>query len=164
MSQEIIDNDGEIRIGYDEPKQPIFLRTPYNYNMDKASHDTGLHCPEPTLAQQQFKEETDINTIIERFGVTGTVPTNVRTPLPEDFQSITNYHEAANQILAAQAAFMQMPANIRARFNNDPGSFLDFTNNPENKDEARKLGILREEQPALQEPPVIKTETPPAEK
>ena len=48
-----------------------FMRTPYNYDTDEVSVDSGLVCPEPTLAQQQFKDEADINLILERFGRTG---------------------------------------------------------------------------------------------
>ena len=53
-----------------ERKVP-FLRTPYNYDVDKVSDETGLSCPEVTLAQQNFKDETDINYIVRQFGITG---------------------------------------------------------------------------------------------
>ena len=40
-----------------------FLRTPYNYDTVAASNESGLGCEDPTLTQQQFAEESDINTI-----------------------------------------------------------------------------------------------------
>ena len=48
-----------------------FLRSLYNYDRDAASSESGLACDDPTLAQQQFRDEADINTILERFGRTG---------------------------------------------------------------------------------------------
>lgn len=146
MKHEYIDDNGEVQTG-------VFVRTPYNYDMDKASDASGLDASvEPTLAQQQFREETDINTIVERFGLTGQLPQNVRVPLPEDFIEATDYHTALNQLIAANESFMQMPADVRARFQNDPGKFLDFVHDDKNRDEAQKLGILVPQEPA--KPPI----------
>ena len=68
-----------------------FFRSPYNYDRDSVSRETGTACPEETLTQQQFKEECDINTILDRFGITGEVPTNVRQPISADFIEATDY-------------------------------------------------------------------------
>lgn len=54
-----------------------FLRTPYNYDMNAAGDESGLRCEDATRAQQQFKEESDINTIVARFGLTGEMPDNL---------------------------------------------------------------------------------------
>jgi len=78
-----------------------FIRSPFNYNRDDVSNETGLECPEPTLAQQQFKDETDINVIMERFGRTGEIIGSVRMPAYGDFDSINDYHSAMNAIVAA---------------------------------------------------------------
>lgn len=121
---------------------PTFLRTPFNYDRDRASDLTGLSCPEPTLAQQQFKDDADINVIVERFHITGQLPENVRVPLPEDFVQSTNLQEALNTIRAAEEAFAQMPANVRTEFANDPARFMDFVHNPDNRERAAKLGIV----------------------
>lgn len=142
-----------------------FIRTPYNYNMDAASEETGLSCPEPTKTQQQFAEEVDINTIIERFGINQELPTNQATPLQGDFTTVTDYQSAQNLILQAQTAFMAMPADVRKEFNNDAGAFLDFVSDPQNKDKAKALGLLVPD-PVPAPIPVVKIlkddETPPA--
>lgn len=131
-----------------------FMRTPYNYDRDAASDDSGLVCPEPTMAQQQFKDEADINTIMERFGRTGELVAPVRVPEYGDFSQVVDYHSAMNAVRSAQEGFMAMPANIRARFNNDPGRFVDFVMDEGNRAEAIALGLI--EKPA--EPVVV---TPP---
>lgn len=139
----------------------IVLRTPYNYDRNKASDESGLHCPEPTKAQQQFKEETDINTIVERFGLTGQLPTDVRMPISGDFTGLSTYQDALNALNQARASFDTMPATVRARFNNDPAAFVAFCDDENNRDEARRLGLLVPE-PAKPEPLEVRIAPDPA--
>lgn len=119
-----------------------FLRTPYNYNRDDASNESGLECLDPTMAQQQFREECDINTIMERFGRTGELIAPVRMPKYGDFEGINDYHSAMNAIVDAQQTFDSLPAKLRARFSNDPAEFVEFCMNDENRDEAIRLGLV----------------------
>jgi len=120
----------------------VFLRTPYNYDTMEASDASALSCPEPTLAQQHARDECDINTIVRRFGLTGELPSNVRVPQYGDFTHTTDYHTAMNAVLAANEAFMQLPADVRTRFNNDPGALVDFVSDESNRAEAAKLGLV----------------------
>lgn len=119
------------------------LRTRYNTDFDHVSRETSLFCQEPTRAQQQFKEECDINTIVKNFGLTGEMPSNVRMPLSADFVETTSYQEALNQLIAADEAFLQYPAELRARFENDPGKFVEYVSDPKNVEDARKWGLAR---------------------
>lgn len=123
-------------------KKAPFLRTPYNYDTDAASNESGLHCEDATLAQQHFKEECDINTIMAKFAVTGLLPDNPLSPQYGDFTGISDYHTALNQVIAAEDEFMSLPANIRARFENDPSQLIEFLDNAENAEEALKLGLI----------------------
>lgn len=120
-----------------------FLRTPYNYDRDVASNDSGLECLDPTMAQQQFREECDINTIMERFGRTGELVAPIRMPQYGDFDGVNDYHSAMNAIVEAQTSFDALPAKIRARFGNDPAEFIEFAMNDENRDEAIRLGLVQ---------------------
>jgi len=124
-----------------ERKVP-FLRTPYNYDVDKVSDETGLLCPEPTLAQQNFKDESDINYIVRQFGLTGELPGKPLSPQYGDFTGVLDYHSAVNAVLAAQDDFMELPAQMRSRFNNDPAELIDFLSKEENREEATKLGLV----------------------
>lgn len=121
----------------------VFLRTEYNYDRDLASDESGLLCPEgSSLTKQSFAEECDINTIVHRFGLSGELPTGVRMPTYADFADVPDYHTAMNALAAANEAFEQMPAVVRARFNNDPGLFVDFCSDEKNRDEAIRLGLV----------------------
>jgi phage internal scaffolding protein len=123
-------------------KKAPFLRTPYNYDKDAASNESGLHCEDASLAQQHFKDECDINNILRQFNVTGLLPEAPLSPRYGDFTGIGDYHTALNQVIAAEDEFMALPATIRARFENDPALLIDFLANEENRQEAEKLGLL----------------------
>ena len=120
----------------------VFFRTPYNYDTDEVSAETGLACFDESMAQQQFKEESDINEIVRRFGLTGEMPQDFRMPQYGDFTGVSDFHSAVNMVLAAEDEFMRLPAEMRSRFGNDPGQLLDFLNDERNRDEAVKLGLI----------------------
>jgi phage internal scaffolding protein len=119
-----------------------FLRTAYNYDTNAASNESGLACEEPSLTQQHFKDETDINNILRQFNVTGLLPENALSPRYGDFTGINDYQSALNAVIAAEDGFMALPADLRARFSNNPEELINFLDNPENKDEAIRLGLV----------------------
>lgn len=138
-----------------------FLRTPYNYDTVAASNESGLACEEPSLAQQQFRDECDINTILKRFNITGELPNAPLSPRYGDFTGIGDYKTALDRVMAAHDEFESLPALVRARFDNDPAKLIEFLDNDENRLEAEKLGLVEPKQtldaPAVEE----KTPTPP---
>jgi phage internal scaffolding protein len=120
----------------------VFLRTQYNYDHNAASNASGLVCEEPTRAQQHHKDECDINVILERFGKTGQVPVNTISGSYGDFSGVHDYHTAMNALIAAESEFDALPAKIRNRFANDPANLIQFLDNPDNRAEAEKLGLV----------------------
>ena len=119
-----------------------FLRTPYNYDTNVASDESGVACEEPSLAQQHFKDECDINTILRQFNVTGLLPQSPLSPRYGDFTGIVDYQSALNAVMAAEDGFMTLPADTRAMFGNDPEQLINFLDNPANKEQAIKLGLV----------------------
>lgn len=132
--------------------KPPFLRTPYNYDRNQASDDSGLKCEDPTLAQQQYAEESDINYIADRYGLTGEMPEVLAVPQYGDFTGVFDYQTARNAIVAAERAFMSLPAKVRGRFANDPQKLLEFMNDPTNREEADFLGLTKKQEPAPMPP------------
>lgn len=121
----------------------VFVRSPFNYDRNEVSIGTGLVCPpSERKAQQQFKEETDINEIVRRYGITGKLPINPRPPLVGDFTNVADYQSAMQALRRAEQGFMEFPAELRARFGNDPQKMLEFLNDPNNRDEAVELGLV----------------------
>lgn len=124
--------------------QTPFLRTPYNYDRQAISDETGLACdPAEGRTQEQFKEECDINTIVKRFGLTGELPDNPRIPQYGDFTGVMDFHTAQNAVRQAEEGFMELPPQIRARFANDPQKLLEFMADDNNRQEAERLGLVR---------------------
>ena len=118
-----------------------FLRTPFNYDRDLASEESGLKCEDPSLTQQQFKEEADINTIVDRFMKSGVLPSPAVMPQFMDVEGVFDYQTAMNYVRQADENFMRMDAKVRARFNNSPQEFLEFFADPANTEEAIRLGL-----------------------
>lgn len=126
-------------------------RSALNYDRDAVSLGSGLVCLDKSLTQQHQKDESDINVIVKRFGITGQLPQGVRAPTYMDFDDVIDFRTAMDAIRAAQASFDRMPAEVRARFGNDPAAFVDFCSEPGNLPEMRRLG-LAEPAPAASEP------------
>lgn len=106
-----------------------------------------LVCDDPSLAQQQFKDDADINVLLERFKVTGQLPQGVVLPSYGDFSTVVDFRSANDAIRRARDSFMELPAALRARFQNDPQVFLEFCSDKANLPELRKLGLAPEAPP-----------------
>ena len=130
------------------PKE-LFVRSPYNYNTDAASNESGLRCEDASLTQQHQKDQADINFIVEQFNVTGILPTAPVSPQYGDFTGISDYQSALNAVIDAQDEFMSLPANLRSRFDNDPANLINFLSNDENRQEAIELGLIEPIQQAI---------------
>jgi len=121
------------------------VKNPITYDRDKNSNLAKFVFTRPTRTQQSFRDECDINTILKRFNVTGQLPAGSVQPQYGDFSGITDYQSALNAVMAAQDSFLQLPAKVRAKFDNDPALFVDWASNEANRDEMKALGLLREE-------------------
>ncbi len=98
------------------------------------------------FVQQSDFDRSDINLIVERFIRTGVLESVKQTHGEYgDFSEVTDYHSALNQVRHAEESFMTLPATVRAKFQNDPGMFLDFVGNPDNLDQMAEMGLLNEE-------------------
>jgi phage internal scaffolding protein len=121
----------------------MFIRSSFNYDRDAVSNETGLSCPEESLAIQSAEEESNINTIVRKFGLTGELPGQVAMPTTGEFHDIPDFHTAMNLIRKTTEEFLKVPADVRARFGNDPQAFMNFVEDDSNREEARRLGLLK---------------------
>lgn len=138
----------------------MFARNPYNYDTDLASADTGLVTTEPSMTQQQHKDEVDINTIARNFGLTGQLPRPVYLPTFADFSEVEDFQSALHTIQRAENSFYAMPSRVRERFQNDPQKFLEFTSDSRNADEIRALGLFKDAPVVVPPAPAVPTPTP----
>ena len=124
------------------------FRTGFNYDRDAASNESGLECKDESLAIHSAEDESNINTIVRRFGLTGQLPDQVAMPRTGDFTNIPDFHTAMNMVRQAEEEFLRVPADIRARFRNDPQEFMQFFEDEANRDEAVKLGLVLAKPPS----------------
>lgn len=103
----------------------------------------------PSMTHQSFKDECDINVVVARCMRTGSLVDPLtgatRQPLYGDFtSSASDFQEAQNLLADANTRFASLPSGLRARFSNDPASLLSFLEDPSNRQEAVKLGLIPE--------------------
>ena len=106
------------------------------------SLDIGHINDKPSLTQQQFAHECDINNIMKSYVETGTI--NHKNPRPGifgDFSDVKDFKESLELVQYANEQFMALPANVRSRFSNNPAELVEFCNNPNNLQEAISLGL-----------------------
>lgn len=99
---------------------------------------------EPTRTQQQFQADVNVNNIMKRYKKTGQIShLSGRQGQYMDLTSAPDYFEAMQKIATANTAFLNLPAEVRRRFGNDPALLLEFIHNPDNYDEGVKLGLFQ---------------------
>lgn len=76
------------------------------------------------LVQQHMKDEVDVNTIVRRFGITGQLPLGPNTGIYGDFTDIFDYDGAVERVRGARERFLKLPAEVREKFDNDPGKLI----------------------------------------
>lgn len=142
--------------------EALILRAPGNYDPDQVSRDTATECRDDTKTQQNTREETDINLIVERFTKTGTLP---QVSLPArfgDFTDVPTFQEARDRINESDRAFMALPARVRAEFDNNPAAWLETVDKAleaDDRSELRRMGLQVEDRPPPPEIPPV--DTPP---
>lgn len=93
--------------------------------------------------QQSHKDGCDINRLVRLYS-TGAIKMD---PLsPDDFRESGDmtYHEAHNFVKQIEEKFEELPAKVRAEFQNDPSEFHKFIQNPENLERITDQGVLSE--------------------
>ncbi len=133
--------------------QKINLRNAY-YPHERVQKDPGG----PSMTQQNFRDETDINQILAKYTKTGLLDhVNKYGGQYADMPGEIDFHAAMNLVTKAQTMFAELPSKIRGEFANDPALFLDFVENPENRAAAIEMGLYppEEPEPAPGEPELI---------
>lgn len=62
-----------------------------------------------------------------------------------------SYHDMLNEVTDAQNAFKSLPARLKGKFNNDPYQMMRWLENPQNRAEGLKLGLLQPTEEEAQE-------------
>lgn len=135
------------------------------YDDDRDAYERALTdiTPEgPSLTQQHFAKDADINEIVKRFGITdGSIPPAATDPrYYGDFSNVPDFRQALDATKTAADRFALLPFAIRERFGNDPVRLWQFVTNEANNEEAIKLGLLKDfRTPPPADTPPVKADT-----
>lgn len=98
---------------------------------------------EPVLTEQHHKDDCDINSIMSKFASN---PSAIfADPSAFNYSDVSehvDYHSALNFVRRIDDMFIQIPADIREKFDNDPEKFVDFMNDENNISALQDMGIL----------------------
>lgn len=100
-----------------------------------------------SMTKQAFKDEVDINKIIERYAEYGVQPLASGQPKYGDFSDGFSFHDALSAVREVEEDFAALPARVRDACENDPGKYLDFVSDPEKRKELEGLGLVEAQVP-----------------
>lgn len=138
-----ISEDGEVLDTNCEDCPTVYFKTPYNHDTTTEAKRVALTCNDKSLTDQSFKDEVEINTIVDKLLKTG----EVTVPLPEHYgnqSDIPTLYEARQRIAENNATFYKLPPRIREEFLNDPARWeaqVEFDLAQGNDENLRTLGI-----------------------
>lgn len=103
--------------------------------------NVGLKCEDPSRTVQASKDECDLNVIIKKYLRTGELP-EARKAAYMDLSEIPDLKGALDTVIAAEEAFMSLPASVRRYFDNDPVKLVEFSSDDKNYAKAAELGLV----------------------
>lgn len=95
------------------------------------------------LTEQAHAKECDMNYILRDYEKTGLIKHANKHAGRYDDVTVQDFQEAQFLIAEAKNMFQELPSTVRKRFDNNPGQFLEFVQNPNNKAEMQVMGILK---------------------
>lgn len=95
-----------------------------------------------SMTDPQYLRDCDINCILKDYKITGKLPEVAKPGVFADVSRLGDFAEHMRVVNDGREHFAALPAEIRARFGNDPAAYFDFVVNPENQSECVRLGIM----------------------
>lgn len=124
---------------------PAQVRPDFDFYKTSGVRDDLDHF-EPSLTRQEFADECDINTIMERYEASGVIShVNRATPVYLDTVGYPDLQGAMDQFREATLAFKALPAAVRREFDHDPQKFVDFASDEKNIPRLREWGLAAPE-------------------
>lgn len=93
-----------------------------------------------SLTAQEYKDESDINVILKRY-VAGDNTVVRSSGVFADVSALGDFQTQLEVVRRATEDFAALPADIRARFGNDPAALVAFLSDNSHDEEAIALGL-----------------------
>lgn len=113
----------------------FLIRKPYS----QPAIDTRTHNKEPSMTKQAFAADLDANKIIKRFQGNMEAAQQFEGVYGE-FDSY-DLRDAIHKVNTANELFLEVPSELRAKFDNDAGRYIDFVTNPANMETLLEHGL-----------------------
>ena len=97
---------------------------------------------DPVIASQSQKDAVDINKIVSKMEKGLAVSVLQREGSFDDVSMFDGLDHAIMVVNEANERFMQLPADMREKFENNPVKLVEFLEDGKNRDEAVKLGLV----------------------
>lgn len=95
------------------------------------------------FTEQHHKKECDVNEIIKKYDKAGIISHVSKFEAKFGELRGVDFKDMQDRVANAISMFNELPSKIRNRFDNSPAELLRFMENPENRSEAIKLGLIR---------------------
>lgn len=140
----------------------IKFRTVYTARDEEHS---GIVFSSDSLAQQQFRDECDVNRIVDQYVRTGVLDhlSEVAPQYGDVTEVPTDLMAAYDAVGRAEEAFMQLPSQLRKDLNNDPSRLSAWLRDENNRETAVRYGLINAPAPALEKMNVEKPPEPSAD-
>lgn len=91
---------------------------------------TQIKFPDKSRTRQSFVQETMVSNILSRYRQTGVINhSNPKKPSYADFIATHDYKQSIDQINEVTNEFYSLSADTRAKYDNDPLTFLEAVEN-----------------------------------
>lgn len=114
---------------------------PTFYTRFKHGPRVGFHFNKPSMTEQYFQFECDINNIVNDRVQSSLKPSTQQPIFNAEFKP-NSYNDALNFIADTKSKFEQLPSSLRAEFDNNPQKLIDFVSDDSNRERAVKLGLI----------------------
>lgn len=128
----------------------LVWRHQYDGVRDELEGDrTVIWCEDASLTNQQFVQDADINVLVKRFGLDKVAVPSLALDARYygDVSEVPDLRTLLDIARDAENKFMELPADLRARFDNSPAQLWAFVNDPINEEASVKLGLLHRPPP-----------------
>ncbi len=120
--------------------------------MSIKTKEAALRSERPVICKvkQSFAKAADINNIVARYIKTGSLGhTNTQEGIFADVSGYGDMASAMRRVDGARKSFAALPAGLRSKFGNDPSSLVAFLQDPQNRDKAIDLGLIKKPAPVI---------------
>lgn len=100
------------------------------------------------LTEQNHKGSVDINHIVARHGIDKIAAASNIMAMSFDDNPHNNFQEMMEMVAKGREAFESLTAQTRDEFHNDPARYMDYVQNPANREAMVARGWLNPPEPA----------------